>query len=54
MIFSKIKEAFSKGISNIFKSHEDIDEIIDETIPNDREILLTRAKKISNKKTGEI
>lgn len=30
MIFSKIKEAFSKGISNIFKSHEDIDEIIDE------------------------
>ena len=30
MIFSKIKEAFSKGITNIFKSHEDIDEIIDE------------------------
>ena len=30
MIFSKIKEAFSKGLSNIFKSHEDIDEIIDE------------------------
>ena len=30
MIFSKIKEAFSKGITNIFKSHENIDEIIDE------------------------
>lgn len=30
MIFSKIKEAFSKGITSIFKSHEDIDEIIDE------------------------
>ena len=30
MIFSKIKDAFSKGITNIFKSHEDIDEIIDE------------------------
>ena len=28
MIFSKIKEAFSKGITSIFKSHEDIDEII--------------------------
>jgi len=31
-----------------------LDEIIDETIPNDREILLTRAKILSNKKTGEI
>lgn len=30
MIFSKIKEAFSKGITSIFKSHEDIDDIIDE------------------------
>lgn len=30
MIFSKIKEAFSKSITNIFKSHDDIDEIIDE------------------------
>jgi len=30
MIFSKIKEAFSKGITNIFKSHDDVDEIIDE------------------------
>ncbi|MBR6641688.1 MAG: signal recognition particle receptor subunit alpha, partial [Clostridia bacterium] len=30
MIFSKIKEAFSSKINNIFKSHEDIDEIIDE------------------------
>ncbi|MBR6613942.1 MAG: signal recognition particle-docking protein FtsY [Clostridia bacterium] len=30
MIFSKIKEAFSNKFNNIFKSHEDIDEIIDE------------------------
>ena len=30
MIFSKIKEVFSKGIASIFKSYDDIDEIIDE------------------------
>lgn len=30
MIFSKIKEAFSKSLSNIFKSSVDIDEIIEQ------------------------
>lgn len=30
MIFSKIKEAFSKSLTNIFKSNADIDEIIEQ------------------------